>query len=67
MGVDEKGMPFGLQVIGPAKDDAFVLGAAHAIQQAAASIPELQRPIPNLGQLKSGPTPELKSIITATS
>ena len=67
LGLDEKGMPFGLQVIGPAKDDAFVLGAAHAIQQAVASIPELQRPRPDLDQLKSGPTPELKSIITATS
>jgi Asp-tRNA(Asn)/Glu-tRNA(Gln) amidotransferase A subunit family amidase len=64
LGVDEKGMPFGLQVIGPAKDDAFVLGAAHAIQQAAANIPGLQRPKPDLTKLKAGATPELKSIIT---
>jgi amidase len=65
LGLDEKGMPFGLQVIGPAKDDGFVLGAAHAIQQAVANNPDLARPVPDIAKLASGPTPELKSIIEA--
>lgn len=63
LGLDEKGMPFGLQVIGPAKDDGFVLGAAHAIQKAIAGKPELTTPGPDLAKLASGPTPALKSII----
>jgi len=63
MGVDENGMPFGLQVIGPAKDDGFVLGAAHALERAMAGNPALARPVPDLAKLSSGPTPELRSII----
>lgn len=63
LGVDENGMPFGLQVVGPAKDDGFVLGAAHAIQQAIARNPDLVQPPPDIARLASGPTPELKSIV----
>ncbi len=63
LGLDEKGMPFGLQVIGPAKDDGFVLGAAHAIERAVARNPDLMRPVPDIAKLASGPTPELRSII----
>ncbi|MGE5512782.1 MAG: amidase [Bacteroidota bacterium] len=62
-GVDHKGMPFGLQVVGRARGDAEVLAAAHAMEQAFAVIPELRRPRPDLGKLKK-PTPELKSIVT---
>lgn len=65
LGVDEKGMPFGLQVIGPAKDDGFVLGAAHAIQETFKNHPDLMRPKPDLAKLMAGPTPELKSIVEA--
>lgn len=65
LGLDENGMPFGLQVIGPAKDDGFVLGAAHAIQQAFARDPNLSRPTPDMAKLMAGPTPELKSIVEA--
>lgn len=63
LGLDEKGMPFGLQVIGPAKDDGFVLGAAHAIEQAVARNPDLARPVPDIAKLAAAPTPALKSIV----
>ena len=62
-GTDHKGMPFGLQVIGRFRGDGEVLGAAHALEQAFSSNPELRRPLPNLAKLRK-PTPELKSIVT---
>ena len=62
-GLDEKGMPFGLQIVGAAKDDAFVLGAAHALEQAFARTTDLRRPAPDIAKLASGPTPSLRSII----
>lgn len=63
LGLDEHGMPFGVQVVGPAKDDGFVLGVAHAIQQAFARDPMMSRPIPDIAKLAANPTPALKSII----
>jgi Asp-tRNA(Asn)/Glu-tRNA(Gln) amidotransferase A subunit family amidase len=62
-GVDPKGMPFGLQVVGPFRADRAVLAASHALEQAFAAIPALRRPLPNLSKLAK-PTPELKSIVT---
>lgn len=62
-GTDHEGMPFGLQVIGRFRGDGEVLGAAHAMEQAFNSIPELKRPLPNLGKLDR-PVPALKSIVT---
>ena len=62
-GVDHKGMPFGLQVVGPFRADRALLGAAHALEQAFAAIPALRRPVPDLGKL-TRPTPALKSIVT---
>ena len=62
-GVDHKKMPFGLQVIGRFRGDGEVLGAAHAMEQAFAALPELRRPLPNLRKLEK-PTPALKSIVT---
>ncbi|MFN4088510.1 MAG: amidase [Alphaproteobacteria bacterium] len=50
-GVDHESMPFGLQVVGPHKGDAFTLGVAHALEQAFAAKPELARPIPDLAKL----------------
>ena len=50
-GVDHKGMPFGLQVVGPFRADRALLGAAHALEQAFAAIPALRRPVPDLGKL----------------
>jgi Asp-tRNA(Asn)/Glu-tRNA(Gln) amidotransferase A subunit family amidase len=62
-GVDHKGMPFGLQVVGRARGDAEVLAAAHAMEQAFDATPALRRPRPDLAKL-ANPTPELKSIVT---
>ena len=62
-GVDHKGMPFGLQVVGRFRGDRAVLGATHAMEQAFEAIPALSRPRPDLERLAK-PTPELKSIVT---
>ena len=62
-GVDHKGMPFGLQVVGPFRGDRALLGAAHAMEQAFNALPALRRPVPDLGKL-GHPTPALKSIVT---
>lgn len=62
-GVDHKGMPFGLQVVGPFRGDRVLLASAHALEQAFAGIASLQRPRPDLTKL-TRPTPELKSIVT---
>jgi Asp-tRNA(Asn)/Glu-tRNA(Gln) amidotransferase A subunit family amidase len=62
-GVDHKGMPFGLQVVGRFRGDRELLGAAHAMEQAFNAISALRRPIPDLGKLAQ-PQPALKSIVT---
>jgi len=62
-GVDHKGMPFGLQVIGEIRKDGALLSRANAMEQAFERIAALRRPLPDLGKLKK-PTPELKSIVT---
>ena len=62
-GVDHKGMPFGLQIVGRFRGDREVLGAAHALEQAFAALPALRRPLPDLGRLQQ-PVPQLKSIVT---
>lgn len=62
-GVDHKGMPFGLQIVGPFRGDRALLGAARALEQAFGAIASLGRPVPDLGKLAQ-PTPALKSIVT---
>lgn len=62
-GVDHKGMPFGLQVVGRFRGDRELLGAAHALEQAFNAITALRRPIPDLRKLAQ-PQPALKSIVT---
>jgi amidase len=62
-GVDEHGMPFGLQLVGPLRGDAALLSAAHAIEQALDATPALRRPRPDVDKLRT-PRPELKSIVT---
>lgn len=62
-GVDRHGMPFGLQVVGPHRGDRFVLGVAHALEQAFEADAALARPLPDLDRL-GRPTPELVSIVT---
>ena len=63
-GTDGKGMPFGLQVVGPFRGDLQVLSAALALEQAFATDPALRRPRPDLAALRM-PNPALNSIVTA--
>jgi amidase len=46
-GVDEKGLPFGIQVIGPRGSDLKVLRVAAALEEAMAGDPETARPVPD--------------------
>jgi Asp-tRNA(Asn)/Glu-tRNA(Gln) amidotransferase A subunit family amidase len=62
-GVDHKGMPFGLQVVGRFRGDRALLGAAHAMEQAFGAIAALRRPVPDIDKL-TRPVPALKSIVT---
>jgi amidase len=63
-GVDDAGMPFGLQIVGPFHGDGKTLAVAHAFEQAFDGVPALRRPRPDLSKLTQ-PTPSLKSIVTA--
>lgn len=63
-GLDEKGMPFGLQVVGRFREDGALLGAAHAMEQAFSQTTHLHRPRPDPSKLKTC-TPALTSIVTA--
>ena len=51
-GVDQNGMPFGIQVIGPNGSDAQVLEVAYALEQVLAANPETARAIPELAKLQ---------------
>ena len=62
-GTDEQGMPFGLQVIGRLNDDAMLLAAAQALEQAFAGDATLRRPLPDIDRLRT-PHPELRSLVT---
>ena len=63
-GVDDKGLPFGLQVTGRFRGDVELLNAAEALEQAFTGIPGLQRPRPDISKLGASPYPNLKSIVT---
>jgi len=62
-GVDQQGMPFGLQVVGRFGGDIELLDAATAMEQAFNSVAELRRPLPDTRLLLT-PRPDLKSIVT---
>ncbi len=55
VGTDSRGMPFGLQIVGPRGGDAFVLGVAAALEEAFASDPALRRPVPDVAALRAAP------------
>jgi amidase len=55
LGVDEAGLPFGLQIVGPRGGDAITLGVAAALEAAFATDPTLRRPVPDLAQLSRAP------------
>ncbi|HEX5285581.1 MAG TPA: amidase family protein [Polaromonas sp.] len=63
-GLDERGLPFGLQVVAPFRDDLGLLGAAQAMEQAFASDARLRRPRPDVAKLRAS-EPALTSIVTA--
>jgi amidase len=50
-GTDHKGLPFGLQIVGPRRGDRFLLGVAAALERAFAERPALRRPIPDPSRL----------------
>lgn len=45
-GVDEKGLPFGIQLVGPKRGDRFLLGVAAAMERIFQTRPALKRPVP---------------------
>ena len=53
VGLDDLGMPFGLQIVGPRGGDAKVLAVAAALEEALASNPLTARPLPDLQRLAS--------------
>jgi Asp-tRNA(Asn)/Glu-tRNA(Gln) amidotransferase A subunit family amidase len=62
-GVDEHGMPFGLQLVGPLRGDAKLLAMAHALEKALSADAATARPRPDMGKLERA-RPELRSIVT---
>ncbi|HIE75152.1 MAG TPA: hypothetical protein EYP93_02845 [Gammaproteobacteria bacterium] len=50
-GVDDQGMPFGIQVLGPPGADRHVLEVARALEIVLAANPETARPVPDLAKL----------------
>ena len=63
-GVDDHGMPFGVQLVGRFRGDIELLNAAEALEQACATSAELRRPRPELGKLIGTTSTALKSIVT---
>lgn len=49
-GVDEEGMPFGFQIVGPRRSDAFLLRVGKALEALFAGNPEMARPISDLAR-----------------
>lgn len=55
VGRDEKGFPFGLQIVGPRGGDALLLQVAAAIEAAFAGDAEFGRPLPDIAALAKAP------------
>ncbi len=53
LGLDRNGMPFGLQIVGPRRGDAFVLSVAAELEALLAGDVRTARPVPDLALLKS--------------
>lgn len=51
-GLDEHGMPFGIQVVGPNGSDELVLQIAYSLEQVLAQNPDTRRPVPDLAKLR---------------
>lgn len=63
-GTDERGLPFGLQVVGGFRGDLRLLAAAQAMEAAFAGNAVLRRPRPDIAALR-GAVPALTSIVTS--
>jgi Asp-tRNA(Asn)/Glu-tRNA(Gln) amidotransferase A subunit family amidase len=59
-GLDQAGLPFGLQLVGPAFTDHRLLSVAAALEQAFAADPVTARPRPDFGRL-AVETPDLRT------
>jgi Asp-tRNA(Asn)/Glu-tRNA(Gln) amidotransferase A subunit family amidase len=55
VGLDQNGMPFGLQIVGPRGGDAFVLSVAAALEIMLSGDARTARPVPDLGALAKAP------------
>lgn len=55
VGLDDHGMPFGLQIVGPRGGDAKVLAVAAALERYLAGNPVTARPKPDLAKLTAMP------------
>jgi Asp-tRNA(Asn)/Glu-tRNA(Gln) amidotransferase A subunit family amidase len=53
VGLDRKGMPFGLQIVGPRGGDAYVLSVAAALEAMLAGDARTARPLPDIARLKA--------------
>ncbi|MBX8588066.1 amidase [Pseudomonas cichorii] len=62
-GLDHKGMPFGLQVIGGFRKDADLMACAQALEDATTGDPRLCRPRPDLQKLMASAV-DLTHIVT---
>ena len=62
-GLDEAGMPFGIQMIGPLYQDGRLLAMGHAMEMALAREPGLSRPQPDTSTNEDN-SEQLKSIVT---
>lgn len=55
VGLDHRGMPFGLQIVGPRGGDAKVLAVAAALERLLAGDARTARPVPDLAKLRAAP------------
>lgn len=62
-GADQRGLPFGLQLVGPFYADQFLLDAAQALEATFQVTPELARPKPDTSHLSQF-RDDLRSIVT---
>jgi amidase len=53
-GVDDQGMPFGIQVLGAPGTDRHVLEVSAALERILAANPDTRRPLPDLDKLRAG-------------
>lgn len=61
-GVDEQGLPFGIQVVGPRGSDAWLLRVAAALERRMAGDARTARPLPDLAKLAASPPLQAKSL-----